>query len=139
MTCPDPIVFLRATSLEADPELVAHLKSCPSCQLDWQIQQAVGYALSPERELPPGLNERALARIERKARQEDEVRRWWDFPIQGALVATTIFAASVAGGGDFTTMPVGPAAIWAVLAGTGAAFYTRYRDLAESHEAVGAT
>ena len=47
----------------------------------------VRYALDPEAEVPPGLNERAIARIEREARELEEATRWWDLPILGALVA----------------------------------------------------
>ena len=137
MTCPDPIALTRASSPGADPEVLPeHLGNCPSCWLDWQIQQGVRYALDPEAEVPPGLNERAIARIEREARELEEATRWWDLPILGALVAIAAFAFFLAGGNAGTVMPPGSAAIGAIVAGIVAALYTRHRDLKEYREAL---
>lgn len=138
MTCPDPTLLSRATSPEADPEVVEHLRSCPSCWLDWQIQHGARYALNPEAELPPGLNERAMARIEREARRLDEVERWWDFPVLGGLVAVGAFAFFVAGGNAETSLPPVTAAIGAIATGIVAALYTRYRDQKESRGVLAA-
>lgn len=132
MTCPDPLALTRANSPDADPEVVEHLKSCPSCWLDWQIQHGARYALNPEAEVPPGLNERAMARIEREAKRLDEVQRWWDLPVFGGLVAIGAFAFFVAGGNAETALSPVSAAIGAVATGIAAALYTRYRDRKES-------
>ena len=136
MTCPDPIALARANPPNSDPEVVEHLGNCPSCWLDWQIQQGTRYALQPDTQVSPGLNERAIARIEREARRKEEIKRWWDLPILGALVATATFACFVAGGGvAATAIPPVPTAIWAVLMGTVAALYTKYRELREYGDA----
>ncbi|MDE2761955.1 MAG: hypothetical protein OXQ94_16330 [Gemmatimonadota bacterium] len=136
MTCPDPVALTRANPPAADPEVVDHLKSCPSCWLDWQIQQGARYALDPEAEVPPGLNERAIARIERKARELEEETRWWDLPILGTLVAIAAFAFFVAGGSAETAMPPGSAVIGAVVSGIVAALYTWYQDRKEYREVL---
>ncbi len=138
MTCPDPTALTRASSPQADPDVLEHLKSCPSCWLDWQIQHGARYALNPEAELPPGLNERAMARIEREARWLEETERWWDFPILGALVAIGTFAFFIAGGNAETALPTGTAAIGAVVTGIVAALYTRHRDRKESRGVLAA-
>ncbi len=136
MTCPDPIALTRAKPPVADPEVVEHLKSCPSCWLDWQIHQGARFALDPEAEVAPGLNERAIARIERKARELEEETRWWDLPILGTLVAIAAFAFFVAGGSAETVMPTGSAAIGAIVAGIVAALYTWHRDRKEYGEVL---
>ncbi len=136
MTCPDPTLLSRANSPEPDPEVVEHLKSCPSCWLDWQIQHGARYALNPEVEVPPGLNERAMARIQREARRLDEVERWWDFPVLGGLVAIAAFAFFIAGGNAETTLPPVTAAVGAVMTGIVAALYTRYRDHKDAREVL---
>lgn len=144
MTCPDPIALTRANSPDADPEVVEHLRSCPSCWLDWQIQQGARYALNPEAELPPGLNERAMARIEREARRTEEARRkdgvqrWWDLPILGGLIAIAAFASFVVGGYAETAQRPVTAAIIAIITGIVAALYTRYRDRKESRGVLAA-
>ena len=138
MTCPDPIALTRASSPQADPDVLEHLKRCPSCWLDWQIQHGARYALNPEAELPPGLNERAMARIEREARRLEETERWWDFPILGALVAIGTFAFFIGGGDAETALPPVTAAIGAVATGIVAALYTRYRDQRESRGVLAA-
>jgi predicted anti-sigma-YlaC factor YlaD len=136
MTCPDPIALARTNSPDADPEVVEHLKSCPSCLLDWQIRQGARYALDPEAEVPPGLNERAIARIERKARELEEATRWWDLPILGVLVAIAAFAFFLAGGNAGTVMSPGSAAIGATVSGIVAALYTWHRDRKEYGEVL---
>lgn len=136
MTCPDLTLLTRTNSQEADPEVLEHLSSCPSCWLDWQIQRGARYALNPETEVPPGLNERAMARIEREARRLDEVERWWDFPVFGGLVTTAAFAFFIAGGNAETALPPVTAAIGAVVTGIVAALFTRYRDRKESREVL---
>ena len=104
--------------------------------MDWQIRQGARYALDPEAEVPPGLNERAIARIERKARELEEATRWWDLPILGVLVAIAAFAFFLAGGNAGTAMPHGSAAIGAIVSGIVAAFYTRHRDRKEYGEVL---
>lgn len=138
MTCPDPVALSRANPPEADPEVVEHLGSCPACWLDWQIQHGARYALNPEAELPPRLNERTMARIEREAARLDEVERWWDLPVFGGLVATANFAFLIAGGNAETSLPPVAAAIGAVVTGILAALYIRHRDRTESRGVLAA-
>ena len=97
MTCPDPIALARTNSPDADPEVVEHLENCPSCWLDWQIQQGPATPSIPKPK-SSRTHERAIARIERKARELEEATRWWDLPILGVLVAIAAFAFFLAGG-----------------------------------------
>ena len=136
MTCPDSIALARAGTQDADPAVVAHLKNCPSCWLDWQIQQGARYALHPDAQVPPYLNERAIARIEREARELEESTRWWDLPILGALTAIAIFAFFLASEDAGIAVPLVPAAVHAIAAGVVAALYTRYREIRESRGAL---
>ena len=136
MTCPDPTALARASSPNSDPEVAQHLKNCPSCWLDWQIQEGTRYALYPETEVPSALNERAIARIEGEGRRAEEVTRWWDLPVLGALVAIAAFAFFLAGGNAETPVPPAPAAAGAILAGIVAALYTGRRDLKARREAL---
>lgn len=138
MTCPGPTALTRMRSPDAGPEVLEHLKSCPSCWLDWQIQQGARYALDPEAEVPPGLNERAIARIEREARKLEGETRWWDLPILGVLVGIAAFAFFVAGGNADTAIPPASAAIGAIVAGIVAALYTAHRDRKERREVAAA-
>lgn len=138
MTCPGPTALSRAHGPGGDPGVLEHLKNCPSCWLDWQIQQGARYALDPEAEVPPGLNERAIARIEREARKPAEEERWWDLPILGALVAVAAFAFFLAGGRAETTMSPASAATGAIVAGIVAALYTAHRDHREDREVAAA-
>lgn len=138
MTCHDPIALTRVRSPNADSGVLEHLKSCPSCWLDWQIRQGARYALDPEAEVPPGLTELATARIEREARKLEEETRWWDLPVLGVLVAIAAFAFFLAGGSAATAIPPGSAAIGALVAGIVAALYTAHRDRRE-HRGLAAT
>lgn len=135
MTCPGPTALARATAPDGDPVVIEHLKGCPSCWLDWQIQQGARYALDPEAEVSAGLTERAIARIEREATKLEEQTRWWDLPILGALVAIAAFAFFVAGGNAATAIPPASAAIGAIVSGIVAALYAWHRDRKEYREA----
>ena len=41
MNCPDLTAIARAGTLRSDPEVENHVKSCPSCWLDWQVMTGV--------------------------------------------------------------------------------------------------
>lgn len=63
---------------------------------------------------------------------------WRDFPVLGGLVAIAAFAFFIAGGNAETALPPVTAVIGAVVTGTVAALYTRYRDHKESRGVLAA-
>lgn len=68
--------------------------------------------------IEPFLRERAIARIERRARELEEEMRWWDLPILGAPVAVAALAFLVAGRSPDSVIPPASVAIGAIVSGS---------------------
>ncbi len=92
MDCPDQDAIARLKSLDGDPEVIRHLKDCPSCWLDWQILHGARHALYPPGEVRRDLNERAMARIIQKARQLEKPTSRRERAVSGILVAVATAA-----------------------------------------------
>ena len=93
MTCPDPTALDRTDRPDADPAVLEHLKTCPSCWLNWQIQHGLRHVLDPQIEVRADLNERVIARVALRAAQLEKTLRWRDLAMCAALVtaATMVF------------------------------------------------
>ncbi|MCY4399378.1 MAG: hypothetical protein OXE96_08585 [Gemmatimonadetes bacterium] len=138
MTCPDPTALDRTGTPDADPALVEHLKTCPSCWLDWQIQHGLRHVMDPQLEVRTDLNERVIARIALRAARLEKTLRWRDLAICAALVtaATCVFVLAAV---DSTTPVMSVSKVlYTIGAGIAAALYVRREDRNERASAVGA-
>ena len=97
MACPDQDAIARLKSLDGDPEVIRHLKDCPSCWLDWQILHGTRHALYPPGEVRPELVDRAMARITQRAEQLGKPTSRWELAVSGILVAVATAAVLLTG------------------------------------------
>ena len=138
MTCPDPTALDRTDTPDADPAVVEHLKTCPSCWLDWQIQHGLRHVLDPQLEVRADLNERVIARVALRAAQLEKTLRWRDLAMCAALVtaATMVFflAAADSAGPVSSVSTV----LYAIGGGIAAALYVKREDRNERAAALGA-
>ena len=114
MDCPDPAVIAATESLESNPVVAEHLKECPSCRLDWQIVHGARRALYGPGEVQHALNDMAMARIRRRARDLQRAPTRWENAGAGVLVAGAVAGMLLLTGPTFSP-PILPAAI-AILA-----------------------
>ena len=99
MPCPDidDITTISRTGEVVNPEVREHLTTCETCKLDLHIVIEAGHLYrpdprqSPEIQVPPGLNERVLARIARKRVHRADVR-----PADSLVAAALGVAAALA-------------------------------------------
>ena len=100
MPCPDidDITTISRTGEVVNPEVREHLTTCETCNLDLHILIAARHLyrpdlqLRPEVQVPPGLNERVLAKIARKRVRRADVRPA-DTLVAAALGVATALAA----------------------------------------------
>ncbi len=92
MACPDQDAIAHLKSLDGDPDAIRHLKDCPSRWRDWLVLQAARRALYPPGEVRRDLNERAMARIIRKAQQLEKPTSRRELAVSGILVAAATAA-----------------------------------------------
>lgn len=92
MACPDRDAIAQLKSLDGDPDVIRHLKDCPSCWRDWLILQGARRALYPPGEVRRDLNERAMARIIQKAQQLEKPTSRRELAVSGILVAVATAA-----------------------------------------------
>ena len=137
MTCPDYMVLARTDLRNADPELVEHLKTCPSCWLDWQIQHGLRHVLDPQRPVRADLNERVIARLALSAAQLERTLRWQDLTMSAVLVvvATGVFFLATDTAGSVVSVST---ALYVIVAGLAAALYVKREDRNERAAAVAA-
>ena len=127
MTCPDSTTLARTDAPDADPELVEHIKTCPSCWLDWQIQNGLRHVLDPQIEVRTDLNERVIARMALRAAQLERTLRWQDVAMSVVLVvvATGVFFLATATAGPVMSVST---ALYAIAAGIATALYVKRED-----------
>lgn len=137
MTCPDQTALDRTDAHDADPELLQHLKTCPSCWLDWQIQHGLRHVLHPQRPVRYDLNERVIARMALKEAQLERTLRWQDLAMSAVLVvlATGVFFLATGTAGSVVSVST---ALYAIAGGIAAALYVKREDRNERAAAVAA-
>lgn len=136
-TCPDPTALSRTGVHDADPELLEHLKTCPSCWLDWQIQHGLRHVLDPQIPVRTDLNERVIARMALREAQLERTLRWQDLGMSAVLVvvATGVFFLATGTGGSVVSVTT---ALYAIAGGVAAALYVKREDRNERAAAVAA-
>ncbi|MCY3676024.1 MAG: DUF3379 domain-containing protein [Gemmatimonadetes bacterium] len=136
-TCPDPTALNRTGAHDADPELIEHLKTCPSCWLDWQIQHGLRHVLDPQRPVRYDLNERVIARMALREAQLERTLRWQDLAMSAVLVvvATGVFFLATGTAGSVVSVST---ALYAIAGGIAAALYVKREDRNERAAAVAA-
>ena len=133
MSCPDLSALARVGTTEADPEVVAHLKKCDSCLLDWQIQLGTRYLSDPQIDARESvdLDQRIIARATAIMRHSERLPGWRYVAVTGTLAASAAFAfvwASMDGG---VTAPVTDAALYALAGAFATIVYLRRLDRKE--------
>ncbi|MXX56747.1 MAG: DUF3379 domain-containing protein [Gemmatimonadetes bacterium] len=136
-TCPDHAALGRIGAHDADPELVEHLKTCPSCWLDWQIQHGLRHVLDPQIPVRADLNERVIARMALRAAQLEKTLRWQDLAVSAVLVlvATGVFFLATGTAGSVVSVTT---ALYAIAGGIAAALYVKREDRSERAAALAA-
>ena len=136
-TCPDPTALNRTGAHDADPELIEHLKTCPSCWLDWQIQHGLRHVLDPQRPVRADLNERIIARMALRAAQLERTLRWQDLAMSAVLVvlATGVFFLATGSGSSPVSIST---ALYVIAGGVLAALHVKREDRNERAAAVAA-
>ena len=95
MSCPDLIDIVRTSTGKVDPAVLAHLRECRSCRLDWQILQGARVLSDPEvNAQEPGedplnlsrLNRQAMTRIRLMARLSRDPVKWRQLWLTGLLI-----------------------------------------------------
>ena len=130
MRCPD---IDKITAVHQFGEVVAsevreHLTTCESCNLDLHILIEAGYLyrpdpqLRPETQVPPGLNERVLARIARKRVRRADVRPADNLVAAVLGVATVLATVFVTGTVNAAGVTSTELALLAAAGGTAAAW-----------------
>lgn len=136
-TCPDRTTLDRLDSSDADPELIEHLKTCPSCWLDWQIQHGLRHVLDPPIPVRTDLNERVIARMALREAQLERTLRWRDLAMSAVLVAaaTGVFFLATGTAGPVVSVST---ALYVIAGGVAAATYVKREDRNERAAAVAA-
>ena len=134
MSCPDLSALARVGTMEADPEVVEHLKKCDSCLLDWQIQLGTRYLSDPQIDATASvdLDQRIIARATAITRHSERLPGWRHLAVAGLLAASAAFAfvwTSMHGGG--VTVPVTDAALYAFAGAVATVLYLRRLDQRE--------
>ena len=138
MTCPDPMALDRTDRPDADPAVVEHLKTCPSCWLDWQIQHGLRHVLDPRTEVRADLNERVIARVALRAARLEKTLRWRDLAMCAALVTAATMVFCLAAADSASPVSVVSTVLYAIGGGIAAALYVKREDRNERAAAVGA-
>jgi len=136
-TCPDPTALDRTGAHDADPEVIEHLKTCPSCWLDWQIQHGLRHVLDPQRPVRADLNERVIARMALREAQLERTLRWQDLAMSAVLVVLATGVFFLATGTEGSVISVSTA-LYAIAGGVAAALYVKREDRNERAAAVAA-
>lgn len=126
MDCPDPAVIAATESLESNPAVAEHLEECPSCRLDWQIVHGARRALYGPGEVQHALNDMAMARIRRRARDLQRAPTRWENAGAGVLVAVAVAGMLLLTGPTFSP-PVLPAVVALLASGVVAALLFQKR------------
>jgi len=137
MTCPDPVALDRTDAHDADPELLEHVKTCPSCWLDWQIQHGLRHVLDPQIPVRADLNERVIARMALRKAQLERTLRWQDLAMCAVLVVAATGVFFLATGTASSPVSVSTA-LYAIAGGIAAALYVKREERNERAAAVAA-
>ena len=130
MPCPDidKITVVHQVGEVTAPEIREHLATCETCKLDLHIVIEAGHLyrpdpqLSPETKVPPGLNERVLARIARKRVRRADVRPADSFVAAALGVAAALAAVFVTEVASAPGVTPAELALLAAAGGTAAAW-----------------
>lgn len=133
MNCPSLSELARVGSTEADPEVVAHLKTCDSCFLDWQIQLGTRYLSDPQIDAVGSgdLDERIVARATAIMRHSEGIPGWRHLAVAGLMAAAAAFAFVWMSMGGGVTVSVTDAATYALAGAIATACYLRWLDQRE--------
>jgi len=137
MTCPDPVALDRTDAHDADPELLEHVKTCPSCWPDWQIQHGLRHVLDPQIPVRADLNERVIARMALRKAQLERTLRWQDLAMCAVLVVAATGVFFLATGTASSPVSVSTA-LYAIAGGIAAALYVKREERNERAAAVAA-
>lgn len=136
-TCPDQAALGRLGAPDADPEVVEHLKTCPSCWLDWQIQHGLRHVFDPQIPVRADLNERVIARMALREAQLERTLRWRDLAMAAVLVVVATGVFILATGSEGSVISVSTA-LYTIAGGVAAALYVKREDRNERAAAVAA-
>ncbi len=133
MRCPDLVDIVRSATTP-DPPVLEHLRRCPSCWLDWQIQQGMRCLLDADTSAPPGgngledLNRRVMARIPLVPRPSDGAVTWQQSWLWGLLVALGVFVFLMMSGSAAGAISFGGAAMYSAASGILGTLYCWRQD-----------
>ena len=132
MSCPD-LSAARVGTTEADPEVVAHLKKCDSCLLDWQIQLGTRDLSDPQIDAtaPVDMDERIIARASAIARHSERLPGWRHLAVAGMLAASAAFAFAWMSMDAGVIAPVTDAVLYAIAGAVATVLYLRRLDQRE--------
>lgn len=136
-TCPDQTALDRIGAHDADPELIEHVRTCPSCWLDWQIQQGMRHVFDPQIPVRADLNERVIARMALREAQLERTLRWRDLAMAAVLVVVATGVFFLATGSEGSVISVSTA-LYTITGGVAASLYVRREDRKERAAAVAA-
>lgn len=133
MTCPDLTDLARAGTSRADPSVVEHILNCPSCWLDWQIQESARRSTdigidAESREDADGFQRRVMARIAALERDSDGPVTLSQMALSAVLVAVAVVAFALVRVQVTSPGVLGGVAIYAIGLGVAWAWYGRGRD-----------
>ena len=134
MRCPDLVDIVRSGTTP-DPSVLEHIRRCPSCLLDWQIQQGMRYlrhadknATQPGSNRLEDLNRQVMAQIPLVPRQTDGTISWGQLWLSGLFISLGVFMFLTMNGDAASAISFGGAAMYAVASGIICVLYCWRRD-----------
>lgn len=131
MTCPDLTDLARAGTARADPSVVKHILDCPSCWLDWQIQESARRSHSTDggsRQDPEHFQRQVMARIAARERDSDQPATLTQLTLSALLLAVAILVFALERVGFSGPSALVGTAVYATGVGVAWAWYRRARD-----------
>lgn len=134
MRCPDLVDIVRSGTTP-DPPVLEHIRRCPSCLLDWQIQQGMRYLRHADRNAAPlgsdhleDLNRQVMAQIPLVPPPTDGTISWGQLWLSGLFITLGVFMFLTMNGDAPSAISLGGAAMYAVASGIICVLYCWRRD-----------
>lgn len=130
MNCPDLSSLSRVGTPRADPSVVEHLKRCPSCWMDWQIQQGTRLLRRRANDAHDlsDLNDAVMAEVAIAEQRFDVPAGLVELAVSALLIAAAVMLFLGFPLGGLAAVPFGHAVAYAIAGGTAGALYCRRRD-----------